>query len=482
VTVVAPDSVKLTTPVSTENYNTWLYFSAEDELSQVSYSDSILIQVKDSFSPVWERVPTIVLDVGTTYSGLFLNNYASDRDTPTNLLTFSYTPPSSQDITVSYNAVTTELTIIAGARQSKGWILLTVTDDRGNTASISVQVIVTAIPDFTPPDGNLTYFFNSAADRWIHYVAIADSTTDISRFKWHYSFGSPPRDYSDSLVFAMRDSLPGTLTWIAPYNFQKEGTYYLSIELTDAASNLLEPVPSLTLSVGFAKVMGAILTSPDQQLTVSYSPGSIPDGNLLIIAEKSRSESANAGSATEPLSRMSREEISPLSNKLYSLDAKLSEPVLVTITYDRNPVIDPYYSFYEVDSDGWKIIETYASEDGRFEAATIPGKDIVFGRSDVPARSVPLPSTELLCYPNPFNATIQVRFMLGTEDQGRIVIYNLLGQQVFASPQQQYQPGVHPFSWHGIDDNGSPVPSGMYFIRLETQRGRPLTQKVTLLK
>jgi flagellar hook assembly protein FlgD len=157
--------------------------------------------------------------------------------------------------------------------------------------------------------------------------------------------------------------------------------------------------------------------------------------------------------------------------------------MMVTLTYHQaDSHGDVYYSFYELSGDDPQRIDTYTGAAGEFSAVTPLGRDIIFSASDVPASKAPLPDEELFCYPNPFNSTIQVRFLLRMEDRGRVVIYNLLGQEVYSTPAQPYNPGVHTFNWQGVDIRGQLVSSGPYFIRLQTDRGKVLTRKVTLLK
>ncbi|UCH61719.1 MAG: T9SS type A sorting domain-containing protein [Fidelibacterota bacterium] len=477
------DMVELTTPILVKDSTTYLYFSAEDELGQTSNSDTITVRIKDSFSPVWRRIPTISLNVGETYSGLFLRSYVDDRDTDSSLITIEVLN-LNPFITVFCDPVTAELTVSAGNRTSDSWLIITATDDKGNTANALAHVIVSSVADFTPPVGGLTYFFNpaAAADRWIHYVVSADSTTDTTRFTWHYSYGSPPKDYSSSLSFAMKDPLPGTITWVAPYHFLKEGSYALTVIITDAANNPIDPSPSLLLAIGFSKATGGVLASPDQQLTVNYPPARIPNGKLLIISEDSQSVLTEQTTAELAGAGANKKATSQAPAKVYSLDTNLPEPILATLTYHQKRDANPYYSFYEVKEDQLVKIETYTSVDGHFEAAATLNRDIVFAPSDTPARNTPLPNAELSCYPNPFNATIQVRFLLRLPDQGRIVIYDLLGREIYASPRQLLEPGVHTFSWHSIDKRGLPASSGLYFIRLETDGGNIVTRKVTLLK
>ncbi len=126
--------------------------------------------------------------------------------------------------------------------------------------------------------------------------------------------------------------------------------------------------------------------------------------------------------------------------------------------------------------------ETYTDGLGHFETVALTGNDIVFAKSVRPAIRSALPESTLLTYPNPFNATLQVRFLLQREDVGSIVIYDLLGREVYASPKETMRAGINSFTWHGMDRVGRSVPSGIYFVRLQTMHGNPITAKVMLLK
>ena len=99
------DSVQLTVPPARadDKYTTRLYFSARDDIDSVSYSNTITVNVKDSFSPVWQRIPTISLNIGETYSGLFLWDYVSDRDTDNNDLTIEVDDNDNPYLEVSYD-------------------------------------------------------------------------------------------------------------------------------------------------------------------------------------------------------------------------------------------------------------------------------------------------------------------------------------------------------------------------------------------
>ncbi len=86
-------------------------------------------------------------------------------------------------------------------------------------------------------------------------------------------------------------------------------------------------------------------------------------------------------------------------------------------------------------------------------------------------------------YPNPFNPVTMIRVHLPDREtislhmldvRGRIV-KTLIRNEVHAS-------GFHSFQWHGRDDEGRLMPSGMYLIRLESETHRQVTKRCLLIK
>jgi hypothetical protein len=75
-------------------------------------------------------------------------------------------------------------------------------------------------------------------------------------------------------------------------------------------------------------------------------------------------------------------------------------------------------------------------------------------------------------YPNPFNATTDIRYQIpDVQPPVRIVlkIYNILGREVATLVDEVKNPGRYTVTWHGKDDQGSDVSSGVYFFRLTTE-------------
>ncbi|MCH7520466.1 MAG: T9SS type A sorting domain-containing protein, partial [Candidatus Marinimicrobia bacterium] len=481
VTTIDPavDSTALTVPTQ-NNYLTWLYFTATDAGGLSSQSDTIFVDVRDSFSPVWQRIPAVRMETNSIYRDT-LNKYISDRDTPLANLTLGFDPASVDSrITVSYDAITTELVIRSSGAPSSSFLTLLASDPlpEGNTTNFSLEVTVAQAFDIEPPDGAITYFFHPVSNRWINYVVVADSTA--SQFKPNYIKRINLFTVRDEpLAFVQRDSLPGLQTWVAPKKFPAGGVYELTVDLIDYAANV--KTLSLDLAVALSKSSGDIFASPDQQLTISYPPLAIENDRLIVLAEMPEPEDLRLPGHTLGASRGAKDRELRVGT-IYALDTNLPEPILVTFTYHQEQLSGAYYSFYEVEGTELLKIETYTRGAGQFQADVLTGRDIIFGPSDSRAHDGPLPEGYLLSYPNPFNATLQLRFLLRSGDTGRIVIYNILGREIFSTLKRPFSAGVNGFSWHGINQQGQPVPTGLYFIQVQTDGGTVLTRKVTLLK
>ena len=99
------------------------------------------------------------------------------------------------------------------------------------------------------------------------------------------------------------------------------------------------------------------------------------------------------------------------------------------------------------------------------------------------AAGSPLPTAFALAqnYPNPFNPTTTIRFDLPQATNVKLVIYNILGQQVITLVEGLRPAGYHEVVWNGRDADGHAVASGMYLYRLTTDAFVD-SKKMVLLK
>ncbi|MFQ5633213.1 MAG: T9SS type A sorting domain-containing protein, partial [bacterium] len=83
---------------------------------------------------------------------------------------------------------------------------------------------------------------------------------------------------------------------------------------------------------------------------------------------------------------------------------------------------------------------------------------------------VALPETFALLqnYPNPFNPSTNIRYQLPAQAQVKLVVYNILGQEVRRLVDEKKPPGYYTLIWDGRNRHGIPVPSGVYYYKITT--------------
>jgi hypothetical protein len=64
-------------------------------------------------------------------------------------------------------------------------------------------------------------------------------------------------------------------------------------------------------------------------------------------------------------------------------------------------------------------------------------------------------------YPNPFNSTTRIEFSLPCAGQTKLTVFDILGRETVRVLNGYLPAGNHAVNW-----NASPLPSGVYFCRL----------------
>ena len=88
-------------------------------------------------------------------------------------------------------------------------------------------------------------------------------------------------------------------------------------------------------------------------------------------------------------------------------------------------------------------------------------------------------------HPNPFNPETLIPYELSTAGQVQLQIFDLAGQHVITLVENRHQAGRYEALWRGMDAQGHPVATGVYFYELSyidgSERSR-LTRKMLLLR
>jgi hypothetical protein len=103
--------------------------------------------------------------------------------------------------------------------------------------------------------------------------------------------------------------------------------------------------------------------------------------------------------------------------------------------------------------------------------------------SDVKVVNAGIPDVYTLSqnYPNPFNPTTTINFSIPKAGTAKLVVYNMLGQQVRTLVNEVVNAGNMSATWDGKDSHGVSVSSGIYFYQL-TAGAFTATHKMILMK
>jgi len=84
-------------------------------------------------------------------------------------------------------------------------------------------------------------------------------------------------------------------------------------------------------------------------------------------------------------------------------------------------------------------------------------------------------------YPNPFNPVTRINYELLQQMNVKLIVYNLLGEEITILINEIKNPGEHFIEWNGKDLNNNSLPSGIYLIKLITEK-KSSSIKAILLK
>jgi len=83
--------------------------------------------------------------------------------------------------------------------------------------------------------------------------------------------------------------------------------------------------------------------------------------------------------------------------------------------------------------------------------------------------------------PNPFNNFTKIKIKIKNKEKIKLDIYNIFGQKIKTLYNGYINQGIHTFIWKADSNNGSKVASGIYFIKLQSEKITK-THKILLLK
>ncbi len=122
-------------------------------------------------------------------------------------------------------------------------------------------------------------------------------------------------------------------------------------------------------------------------------------------------------------------------------------------------------------------LRTVKLADGSGDVIEYEGSALTIGADDI----MPLEYALHQNYPNPFNPTTHIRFDLPEDANVRLVIFNVMGQEVRTLISGSTPAGIHTIAWDGLSNDGRDVGTGLYIYRI-TANHFTATQKMLLTR
>ncbi len=70
-------------------------------------------------------------------------------------------------------------------------------------------------------------------------------------------------------------------------------------------------------------------------------------------------------------------------------------------------------------------------------------------------------------YPNPFNPSTTIPYTLLRSASVSLTVYDITGRQIATLSEGTQPAGTHAITWNSSDASGTPLPSGIYFVKLQ---------------
>ncbi|MDD3501740.1 MAG: chitobiase/beta-hexosaminidase C-terminal domain-containing protein [Candidatus Cloacimonadales bacterium] len=83
-------------------------------------------------------------------------------------------------------------------------------------------------------------------------------------------------------------------------------------------------------------------------------------------------------------------------------------------------------------------------------------------------------------YPNPFNPNTTIAYQIDKSEMVNISIYNCKGQKVVTLVNDIKNAGNHTVNWNGKDVNGTNMPSGIYYYKLQTENNLEVKRAILM--
>jgi hypothetical protein len=83
-------------------------------------------------------------------------------------------------------------------------------------------------------------------------------------------------------------------------------------------------------------------------------------------------------------------------------------------------------------------------------------------------------------FPNPFARELGISYQVAQYGRVRLAVYDALGREVCGLMDGMSEPGYYTVTWQACDAQGRRVPTGVYFVRFDTDEYQSILKTILL--
>ena len=280
---------------------------------------------------------------------------------------------------------------------------------------------------------------------------------------------TPTLDLPPSFTFAEDGTLPINM---APYANDVDNT-----NLTLTASGIVNVTVAITgLNVTFGNVLNWNGTE-HVTFTVNDNMGRAiaSDSTLIIVTPVNDVPVITSFSPADTTLTLQQNDIQLFSVVADDVDSVISYSWLIDGVSQNDSLNTFEHQFTESNTYEVKVEVT----DGLLTIEKIWMVTVPVGNND--QVTTPLVTKLYPNYPNPFNPETNIRFSVKNSGWVKVSVLNTRGQLVRNLQNGVLKSGLHTIVWNGLNNNGKKLSSGIYYIRMESDKGVEI-HKATLMK
>jgi FlgD Ig-like domain/Fungalysin metallopeptidase (M36) len=252
------------------------------------------------------------------------------------------------------------------------------------------------------------------------------------------------------------------------------GSFPIEVSAADFAGNDTTVTRGFTAAITSGQV-GTTVASFDGVLAVRFETGALPGGTWVIVSDGMRAASSEADhAATAPSGAPAGAVDLALSEIAYEIAASgraLSSPAHLTLV--RSPFGGSTENLSIALGDGGRELPaSFDASTGSLSASLPALGTIVVGVAPDAGDRAPLASLRLgPVSPNPSTGDTRVVIEAAAPQAASLAVYSAAGRLVRTLFQGRARAGLSEIVWDGRDGAGRAVPSGVYFFRMDGERG-----------